>query len=479
MPLSSAGSTDFLQTLRHQVGDKHVISDKLAMAEWMVEPRNLFTGEALAVVRPATTSEVVAVVKSCANAGVSIVPQGGNSGLCGGGTPIPGNHSILLSLSRLNRIRQVNPANNSLIAEAGCIIANLQQQAEQADRLFPLSFAADGTAQIGGAIGTNAGGTNVLRYGNTRDLVRGLEVVLPNGDLLDDLSGLRKDNTGYDLKNLFIGAEGTLGVVTAANLKLFAPPAQRHTAWVAINDLANGIELLADLQLRSDGAVSGCELLSATSLEFVLRHRPDCRTPLATIHPWYLLLELTASNHYEATGQLLENCLADFLQQEKIEDALIAQSLTQGKDFWRIREAIPEAQKLEGGSIKHDISLPSENLAAFVTDTLPLLHQRLTDIRPCIFGHLGDGNLHFNLSQPTAMDQAEFIGQWERFNRVVHDQVDKFGGSISAEHGIGQLKRQELARYKSPVALNLMRQIKRSIDPHNLMNPGKVLPDDE
>ncbi|RLA03494.1 MAG: hydroxyacid dehydrogenase [Gammaproteobacteria bacterium] len=477
-PSTSLNSVQFLQQLCNLVGADQVVSNTAAMSDWMTEPRGLFTGEALAVVRPADTAEVIAIVKASATAGVSIVPQGGNTGLCGGATPIPKNRSIVLSLSRLNQIRSVNPATNSLTAEAGCIVANIQQAAADAERLFPLSFAADGTAQVGGAIGTNAGGTNVLRYGNTRELVRGLEVVLPNGDLLDDLRGLRKDNTGYNLTHLFIGAEGTLGVVTAANLKLFAAPSQRHTAWLAINRIADGIDLLIDLQQLSGGAVSGCELISATSLEFALRHQLGCRAPLETDTSWYLLLELTGTGHNQALASLLENRLASGLENGTVVDAVIAQNLQQGETFWHIREGISEAQKHEGGSIKHDIALPIHRLAEFVDTTVPLLHQQMPGIRPCIFGHLGDGNLHFNLTQPAGMDKAEFLGRWSTFNRIVHDQVEKFGGSISAEHGIGQLKRGELARYKSPVALNLMRQIKQAIDPQNLMNPGKVLPDE-
>lgn len=470
--------SQFLARLSNLVGDRYLITDAAAMTDQITEPRGLFMGEALAVVRPADTAEVVAVVKACAAAAVAIVPQGGNTSLCGAATPQAHRLSIVLSLSRLNQVRALDPVTNSLIAGTGCIIANLRQAAAAADRLFPLSFAADGTAQIGGAISTNAGGTNVLRYGNTRELVRGLEVVLPNGDLLNNLRGLRKDNTGYDLTNLFIGAEGTLGVVTAANLKLFASPRERHTAWVAISQITDGIDLLSELQQLTDGAVSGCELLSATSLEFVLRHQPDCRAPLATTQPWYLLLELTGTSPGQGLADRLEQCLAAKLEQGQVADALIAQSLQQGEDLWRLREGVSAAQKHEGGSIKHDIALPIQRLAEFVANTLPLLHQQLAGIRPCIFGHLGDGNLHFNLTQPAGMAAEEFIGQWAKFNRIVHDQVEKFGGSFSAEHGIGQLKRDELARYKSPVALQLMRQIKQAIDPQNLMNPGKVLPDE-
>ncbi|MBL4620925.1 MAG: FAD-binding oxidoreductase [Immundisolibacteraceae bacterium] len=473
--MPSTTNSLFLNQLGSIVGADHLFTDADKLQPSLTEPRGLYQGSAMALVRPATAGEVVNIVKTCAAAGVPMVPQSGNTSLCGGATAMS-SQTIVLNLSRLTQIRQLDSTANSLVAEAGCIIANIQQAASEAGRLFPLSFAADGSAMIGGAIGTNAGGTNVLRYGNTRELVSGLEVVLANGDLLDDLRGLRKDNTGYDLTNLFIGAEGTLGIVTAAKLKLFAAPAQCHTAWLAIDQISAGIDLLSDLQQLSDGAVSGCELMSSTSLQFALRHQPGARAPMTTQAPWYLLLELTASDHFPLAS-LLEKRLSQALDDGQVRDVVIAQSLQQGEDFWAIREAISAAQKHEGGSIKHDIALPIQRLAKFVDATLPLLGQKLTDIRPCIFGHLGDGNLHFNLSQPVEMETSEFLAQWSEFNRLVHDQVDKFGGSISAEHGIGQLKREELVRYKSPVALQLMRQIKRALDPDDLMNPGKLLPD--
>ena len=448
-------------------------------ADQLIEPRGLFSGKPIAVAYPDTSEQVVAIVRACAAAGVSIVPQGGNTGLTGASMPITEKHSLLVNLRRLNQIRTIDAADNSLVAEAGVIVADLQQHAANANRLFPLSFAADGSAMIGGAVSTNAGGTNVLRYGNTRELVRGLEVVLPNGDLLDNLRGLRKDNTGYDLNHLFIGAEGTLGIITAARLKLFPQPGKRVTAWLGVATIAAAVELLERLQQRSNHAVSGCELLSATSVEFVRRHLPQARPPLqGDKEPaWQLLIELTDPDPQRPLDTLLENTLADALQQQLISDAVIAQNLQQGEQFWRIREAISDVQKQEGGSIKHDISLPIGQLAEFVQTTLPLLHQRLPGVRPCIFGHLGDGNLHFNLSQPVDMDQQAFLDLWVDFNRLVHDQVARYGGSFSAEHGIGQLKREELARYQSPVALQLMRQIKRALDPDNLMNPGKLLPD--
>ncbi len=476
--MPSRDNSSFLDRLSSVVGADQLIVDQNDIQPWLTEPRGLYQGAALALVKPASRAQVIGIVKVCNQSNIAIVPQGGNTSLCGGATAMADQPSIVLNLSRLNTIRDLDTTANSLVAEAGCIVANIQQAAVAANRLFPLSFAADGSAMIGGAIGTNAGGTNVLRYGNTRELVSGLEVVLANGDLLDDLRGLRKDNTGYNLSNLFIGAEGTLGVVTAAKLKLFPAPSQRHTAWIAIDQIENGIDLLNDLQRHSDGAVSGCELISATSLAFALDYLPESRPPLTTKAPWHLLIELTGSDQSDL-GLLLETRLTTALQQGKVTDVVMAQNLRQGEAFWQLREAISAAQKLQGGSIKHDIALPIQQIARFVTTTLPLLHQQLADIRPCIFGHLGDGNLHFNLSQPVGMDRSTFIGLWSRFNRIVHDQVDKFGGSISAEHGIGQLKREELARYKSPVALQLMRQIKQAFDPDNLMNPGKVLPDEE
>ena len=474
--MQNLDTSSFLNQLSAVVGSDQLITDPSSMRPWLTEPRGLYQGAALALVMPANTAEVIETVKTCVAANIAIVPQGGNTSLCGAATAMADRQSIVLNLSRLNKIRDLDNSANSLVAEAGCIVATIQQTAADANRLFPLSFAADGSAMIGGAIGTNAGGTNVLRYGNTRELVSGLEVVLANGDLLDDLRGLRKDNTGYNLSNLFIGAEGTLGIVTAAKLKLFPTPGQRHTAWLAINQIEDGIELLNDLQDHSGGAVSGCELISATSQEFVLDYLADVQSPLTASAPWYLLLELTGSDR-SSLADVLEERLSSALQQGKVRDGVIAQNLQQAETFWRIREAISDAQKPQGGSIKHDIALPIRKIAEFVTTTLPLLEQSLAGSRPCIFGHLGDGNLHFNVSQPVGMDPSAFIARWSQFNRLVHDQVEKFGGSISAEHGIGQLKRDELARYKSPIALQLMGQIKRALDPHNLMNPGKVLPD--
>ena len=471
--MPSSNNDCFLSQLGSIVGEDQLITDQNSLQPSLTEPRGLYRGSAMALVKPATTTEVVEIVKVCAAAGTPIVPQGGNTSLCGAATAMSG-QAIIVNLSRLNQIRELDTTANSLVAEAGCIVANIQQAASKADRLFPLSFAADGSAMIGGAIGTNAGGTNVLRYGNTRELISGLEVVLANGDLLDDLRGLRKDNTGYDLTNLFIGAEGTLGIVTAAKLKLFASPAQHHTAWLAIDQVSAGIDLLNDLQQLSDGAVSGCELISSTSLEFTQQYLPDLGPPMTTKTPWYLLLELTASDQF-ALESVLERRLTQALDDHQVVDVVIAQNLRQRETFWTIREAISAAQKLQGGSIKHDIALPIEQLAQFIDSTLPLIEQKLAGIRPCVFGHLGDGNLHFNLSQPVNMETSQFLAQWSEFNRLVHDQVDKFGGSISAEHGIGQLKREELIRYKSPVALQLMRQIKQALDPDNLMNPGKVL----
>lgn len=475
-PPPTINQSELLQRLSHLLGSNLIAGHQLT--EPLSEPRGMFTGQPLAIAHPVSRAEVVEIVKSCAAAKVSIVPQGGNTGLTGASMPDTAYQSLLLNLSRLDQIRSIDIDGDTLIAEAGSVVATIQQNAEQAGRLFPLSFAADGSAQIGGAISTNAGGTNVLRYGNTRELVRGLEVVLPDGELLDDLRGLRKDNTGYNLSNLFIGAEGTLGVITAASLKLFPLPRQRVTAWVAPVNIDQALKLLSSLQQLTNGAVSGCELLSSTAMEFVSRHL-DIQLPLQDNPPWQLLLELTDPDQQRPLMTMLETTLTAALTEGSISDAVIAQNLRQGNEFWRLREAVSESQKYEGGSIKHDVALPLNRLAEFVSATLPLLAKQLPGVRPCVFGHLGDGNLHFNLSQPPGMETARFLDQWQSFNRLVHDQVDRFGGSISAEHGIGQLKKTELQHYKSPVALKLMQQVKRAIDPHNLMNPGKVLSDTE
>ncbi|MEF8725121.1 MAG: FAD-binding oxidoreductase [Candidatus Accumulibacter delftensis] len=436
--------------------------------------RGRYRGAAICVVRPATTAEVAAVVRACAQAGVAMLPQGGNTSLCGAATPGPEGDTVLISLSRLRRLRAIDPENNTMTVEAGCVLQTLQEAAAQAGRLFPLSLAAEGSCQIGGNLSTNAGGVQVLRYGNTRDLTLGLEVVLPSGEIWDGLRALRKDNTGYDLKHLFIGAEGTLGIITAAVLKLFPLPRARATAWLAIASPALAVRLLGDLQARFGALLTACELVSDVALGLVCKHFPTAQAGFSA-SPWYLLVELSGGDDDSSRRQAFEAFLAEALESGTISDAVVAQSGEQAQRLWALREHIGEAQKIEGLSIKHDVSVPISRIPEFVERAGRELAQAFPDIRIVAFGHLGDGNLHYNQSQAAAGENAVFIAAQAAVNRIVYELVHELGGSISAEHGIGQLKREELLRYKSAVEMEMMRAIKRTLDPQGLMNPGKVL----
>ena len=437
--------------------------------------RGRYTGAARCVVKPATTAEVAAVVTICAEGRVAMVPQGGNTGLVGAATPSGSGTAVVINLSRMNRIREIDLQNNTLTAEAGCLLQQVQEAAAGADRLFPLSLAAEGSCEIGGNLSTNAGGVAVLRYGNARELVLGVEVVLPDGRIWNGLRGLRKDNTGYDLKHLFIGAEGTLGIITAAVLKLFPRPRVTATAWAAVRDPAAAVALLGALQGACGDRVTGFEIVGRAALELVLKHIPGARDPLAAPAPWYVLMEL--SDSLEALG--LERVLEQVLQAEaesgRVTDAVLAQDLSQARALWHLRENISEAQRVEGISIKHDISVPVSRIAEFISRADAALLQAFPDLRIVNFGHIGDGNLHYNLSKPDATANEDFIARTPQANRIVHDIVAELGGSISAEHGLGQLKREEILRYKSDVEMNLMRAVKRALDPQGLMNPGKVL----
>jgi len=437
--------------------------------------RGRYTGAARCVVKPATTAEVAAVVTICAEGRVAMVPQGGNTGLVGAATPSGSGTAVVINLSRMNRIREIDLSNNTLTAEAGCLLQQVQEAAAGADRLFPLSLAAEGSCEIGGNLSTNAGGVAVLRYGNARELVLGVEVVLPDGRIWNGLRGLRKDNTGYDLKHLFIGAEGTLGIITAAVLKLFPRPRVTATAWAAVRDPAAAVALLGALQGACGDRVTGFEIVGRAALELVLKHIPGARDPLAAPAPWYVLMEL--SDSLEALG--LERVLEQVLQAEaesgRVTDAVLAQDLSQARALWHLRENISEAQRVEGISIKHDISVPVSRIAEFISRADAALLQAFPDLRIVNFGHIGDGNLHYNLSKPDATANEDFIARTPQANRIVHDIVAELGGSISAEHGLGQLKREEILRYKSDVEMDLMRAVKRALDPQGLMNPGKVL----
>lgn len=470
---------NLLEQLAAIVGPGNVITDAAGLAPYLVEERGLYRGAALAAIRPGSTAEVAEVVKACAGAGIPMVPQGGNTGLCGGGVPSEDGRSVVISTERLTRIRAVDPVDFTLTAEAGCVLTNLQQAAEEADCLFPLSLGAEGSCRIGGNISTNAGGTNVLRYGNTRDLVLGLEVVLPDGRIWNGLKRLRKDNTGYALQHLFIGAEGTLGIVTACVLKLFPRPREIATAMVALSELEAALPLFARARAASGDSVTACELVPRIGLDLGVRHVPGVRDPFGTPHEWMLLLELSSSRPgglRDALEDMLDRALEDGLAV----DAVIAESAAQRADFWRIREAIPEAQKKEGGSIKHDVAVATSRVPEMIRRCTSAVEAALPGVRVVPFGHLGDGNTHFNLTQPegaapNGADKAAFLARWAEMNRIVHDIVVGMEGSISAEHGIGRLKVDELAHYKPGIDLDLMRRVKEAVDPRSLMNPGKIL----
>lgn len=465
-----------LERIASVVGDKGLIRDASDIAPYVVDQRKFYQGATPMVVRPASTEEVAAVVAICAETETPIVPQGGNTGLCGAATPSADGCEILLSLTRMNRVRDIDPLNYTLTVEAGVILADVQRAAAAADRLFPLSLGGEGTARIGGNLSTNAGGTGVLRYGNARDLVLGLEVVLPDGRIWDGLSGLRKDNTGYDLKQLFIGAEGTLGIITAAVVKLFPPHRDVQTAFVAVRDANAAIEILARARAATDDRLTAFEWMMNEGVELVFKHIPGTRNPLSQSWPEYLLIELSSGNSDDGSlRETLETILTDAMERGEVLDATIAESRGQAADFWKIRETIPEAQMTEGAGVKHDISVPVSRVPEFLEKANKAALAAVPGLRICAFGHIGDGNLHYNLNQPSDADGAAFMELKETLNRIVHDIASGLRGSISAEHGIGVLKRDELKRYKSPVALDLMATLKAALDPKGIMNPGKIL----
>jgi len=404
-----------------------------------------------------------------------MVPQGGNTGLVGGATPNMTGDAVIISLARLDRVREIDRANYTITVEAGCVLQQVQAAAEAADRLFPLSLAAQGSCQIGGNLSTNAGGVHVLRYGNTRELTLGLEVVLPDATVWDGLRGLRKDNTGYDLKHLFIGAEGTLGVITAAVMKLFPRPRAQAVTWFAVTCPRAAVELLAAMRSEFGDRVTAFEIIAWPALALVLANVPDTRNPLRENHDWHVLLELSDTSLECDLADQLERALASQMERGAIVDAVVARSNSQAAALWRLRESISEAQRVEGFSIKHDISVPVSHVPRFLELAEPALRQAFGAVRIVAFGHIGDGNLHYNLSKPTAVENDRFIAQTSMANRIVHDLVASLGGSISAEHGLGQLKREEIKRYKSAAELDMMRAIKKVLDPYDLMNPGKVV----
>jgi len=468
-------SPALIEGLKAIVGERNVITDDHGREPFENDWRGQFHGRALAVVKPGNTDEVSRVVQLLAREQIAIVPQGGNTSLCGGSVPDNSGRQVIVNLSRMNRVRGVDPSNNTMTVEAGCVLANIQQAADQHDRLFPLSLGAEGSCEIGGNLSTNAGGTGVLRYGNTRELVLGLEVVLPDGRVWDGLRSLRKDNTGYDLKHLFVGAEGTLGIITAAVLKLFPKPRSQATALVALDSPATALKLLAKLREQVGERVTGFELISRICLDLVFKHIPNTRDPLSAASPWYVLVELSDSTEGRTLDTLLEDALGAAAEGELISDAVIAASDTQRKELWALRENVSEAQKLDGVSIKHDVSVPVSRVPEFIERASAALVAAFPDIRIVAFGHMGDGNVHYNCGKSQADDASRFYGESPDVNHIVYKVVADLNGSISAEHGLGVLKVEEIKQYKSELELGLMRAIKRTLDPDGIMNPGKVL----
>lgn len=466
---------NFLSRLCEIVGEANFLTEQADLAAYELDWRGRYQGYARCVVRPASVEEVSAIVTACAEEGVPMVPQGGNTGLVGAGVPREHGHEVVVSLSRLNRILAVDVANDTITAQAGCTLLAVQEAAKQAGRLFPLSLASEGSCQIGGNLAANAGGVQVLRYGNMRELTLGLEVVMPDGRIWNGLRGLRKDNTGYDLKQLFIGSEGTLGIITAAVLKLFPMPRSRAAAWVALPDAKAAIGLLALTRAHAAEQLSAFELVGASAYDLLMQHVSGVVAPLTAPSPWYALIELADSRPDGAIQPLLEDVLGMALEQGLVTDAALAASEAQIEALWNLRENIPEAQKIEGVSIKHDISLPVSRIPEFLHAAELALAEHFGTVRIAAFGHVGDGNLHYNLSRYSAGENPAFIAQSAEVNRVVYDLVASLGGSISAEHGLGQLKREEVRRYKPAIEFEIMEGIKKIFDPAGLMNPGKLL----
>ncbi len=445
------------------------------VAPFVVDWRRTWRGTAIAVAIPDSVDDVAHVVRWCAANGVAIVPQGGNTGQSGGSVPEASGTNLVLSLTRLNSIRAIDTANNTMTVDAGCLLHAIQDAADAADRHFPLSLAAEGSCTIGGNLATNAGGTAVLRYGNARDLCLGLEVVTASGDIWDGLKALRKDNSGYDLRDLFIGSEGTLGVITGAVLKLFPKPADSVVAWIALDTVDAAMALFAAVRAAHDMALTGFELISGLCLDLVLKHFPDLRSPLAAQSPWHVLIELTDMKSEANARAAMEDSLSVALTTGLVSDGVIAGSRAQSAALWQLRDYISEAQGRDGPAIKHDIAVPVSGIAGFVTEAETAVRATFPDIRPVIFGHLGDGNLHFNFSPGEGKDAALFLAQQPRINRIVHDRVRAYRGTISAEHGLGVLRRDEADAHRSPVERTLMKAIKTALDPAGIMNPGKMI----
>ncbi|MEP4769857.1 MAG: FAD-binding oxidoreductase [Roseibium sp.] len=457
------------------IGEANVLTSPDDQAPYLTEWRDLYQGVTPMVLRPGSTEEVSAVMRYAYQHDLKIIPQGGNTGLVGGQIPQETGDEIVLSLSRLNKIRAVDPAGFTITVGSGVVLETLQNEAEKVDRLFPLSLGAQGSCQIGGNISTNAGGTAVLAYGNTRDLVLGLEVVLPTGEIWDGLRTLRKDNTGYDLKQLFIGGEGTLGVITAAALKLFPRPKKLEAAFIGLPDPHAALKLFSAAKAQAGHVLTGFEIMPRVGVEFCLKHLDGARDPLEGEHAWYVLMELSSGSEAFPVRDLMESILGEAFEDELVEDAAFAQNLSQVQDFWHIRHGMSEVQKAEGGSIKHDVSVPVALIPDFLDKAIAAVEEFAPGCRPVPFGHLGDGNIHFNVSQPVDADKEAYIAKWDDMNTIVHGIVAEFGGSISAEHGIGRLKKGLLKEVKSDIELDLMQRIKSAFDPKGLLNPGRVL----
>jgi FAD/FMN-containing dehydrogenase len=466
-------SPDILARFRAIVGEAHALTDPDQQLPYLREWRDMYEGRASVVLRPGSTEQVSQILALANEHGIPVVPQAGNTGLVGGQMPMNG--EILLSVSRLKRVRAVDPQGFTMTVEAGLTLAEAQTAADKVDRLFPLSLPSEGTCQIGGNLGTNAGGVGVLAYGNTRQLVLGLEVVLADGRIWNGLNALKKDNTGYDLKDLFIGSEGTLGIITAAVLRLFPKPAEKATAILSLPELANAISVFGIAQEAAGAALTAFEFLPRTVMEMVLRNCPGTRDPFPEQHPWYALLEISGAKPDGTADRVLGEILEAAAERDLITDARLAQSLGQARDFWRLRESVSEAQKPEGGNIKNDISVPIAKIPEFIVRANAAVERICPGARPLPLGHFGDGNVHYNIAQPVGMPKTQFMAHWDDLVAAVHEAVLHFNGSISAEHGIGQMKRRELAKAKGDVAMDLMHRIKAALDPKGILNPGKVL----
>lgn len=457
------------------VGEKNALTAPEDLAAYLIEQRDLYHGRTSLVLRPGSTEEVAAIMKLASETKTPVVPQGGNTGLVGGQQPDESGAAIILSLGRMNRIRNLDTVGNLVTLEAGVILKNLQDAVEKAGRLFPLSLGAEGSCQIGGNLGSNAGGTAVLAYGNMRELCLGLEVVLPTGEILSDLRYVKKDNTGYDLKDLFVGSEGTLGVITAAVLKIFPQPKGKGVAYAGLRSPEDVLRLFQLATEHAGPSLTGFELMPRVGVEFTVRHVDGVRDPLESPHDWYVLIDISSSRSEEDARATLETILTEAFENDIIQDAAIGESVAQAQSFWKMREEMSWAQKPEGGSIKHDISVPVASIPAFIHEANAATLEMIPGARIVCFGHIGDGNLHYNVSQPVGADKEAFLARWHELNHRIHTIVASYTGSISAEHGIGQLKREELAFFKQDVALDLMRRIKAAFDPAGIMNPGKVL----